>query len=320
MNPPDATEPTLTVAEIIAQFSLVPKSGLPKAALAAAVARREEIRLELLPRCLIAIERGEACPEEEFWLLTYGLMLMAEFKEPLTMPLLLRILRMPADDREMLISDSVTEDMPRWLAAVQNGDLAPIKALIEDREVDGMARWCALRSLVVLVGTGERTREEIIGYLRELCGKLEREESDVWLGVVDCAMNLHPGPLLKELRAAYADGLVDESVIPEQAVLEEAERGLDALLAALPKKERPFTTAAAELARWECFKPGYNWDDEPPPFDADFLADDLPEPDRPGYDYDLPPMPYVAPAKIGRNDPCPCGSGKKFKKCCLDKA
>lgn len=25
----------------------------------------------------------------------------------------------------------------------------------------------------------------------------------------------------------------------------------------------------------------------------------------------------VSPEKIGRNDPCPCGSGKKFKKCCL---
>ena len=23
--------------------------------------------------------------------------------------------------------------------------------------------------------------------------------------------------------------------------------------------------------------------------------------------------------RVGRNDPCPCGSGKKFKKCCLDK-
>ena len=23
--------------------------------------------------------------------------------------------------------------------------------------------------------------------------------------------------------------------------------------------------------------------------------------------------------KIGRNDPCPCGSGKKFKKCCANK-
>jgi hypothetical protein len=23
-------------------------------------------------------------------------------------------------------------------------------------------------------------------------------------------------------------------------------------------------------------------------------------------------------ATIGRNDPCPCGSGKKYKKCCLN--
>ena len=23
-------------------------------------------------------------------------------------------------------------------------------------------------------------------------------------------------------------------------------------------------------------------------------------------------------AAVGRNDPCPCGSGKKFKKCCID--
>jgi preprotein translocase subunit SecA len=24
----------------------------------------------------------------------------------------------------------------------------------------------------------------------------------------------------------------------------------------------------------------------------------------------------VAATKVGRNDPCPCGSGKKYKKCC----
>ena len=28
------------------------------------------------------------------------------------------------------------------------------------------------------------------------------------------------------------------------------------------------------------------------------------------------PMPIVNENKTGRNDPCPCGSGKKFKKCC----
>jgi uncharacterized protein YecA (UPF0149 family) len=28
------------------------------------------------------------------------------------------------------------------------------------------------------------------------------------------------------------------------------------------------------------------------------------------------PVPVVIGAKPGRNDPCPCGSGKKYKKCC----
>jgi uncharacterized protein len=27
-------------------------------------------------------------------------------------------------------------------------------------------------------------------------------------------------------------------------------------------------------------------------------------------------QPYLAPPKVGRNEPCPCGSGKKYKKCC----
>jgi hypothetical protein len=33
------------------------------------------------------------------------------------------------------------------------------------------------------------------------------------------------------------------------------------------------------------------------------------------YEDEMPP----ARQKVGRNDPCPCGSGRKFKKCCLNK-
>lgn len=45
------------------------------------------------------------------------------------------------------------------------------------------------------------------------------------------------------------------------------------------------------------------------------------EPDKPENISDLekllnPPAPIKAETKIGRNDPCPCGSGKKYKKCC----
>jgi SWIM/SEC-C metal-binding protein len=45
------------------------------------------------------------------------------------------------------------------------------------------------------------------------------------------------------------------------------------------------------------------------------------EPDKPEDITDIeralsPPVPVTAAPKIGRNDPCPCGSGRKFKKCC----
>jgi hypothetical protein len=34
-------------------------------------------------------------------------------------------------------------------------------------------------------------------------------------------------------------------------------------------------------------------------------------------DCDTRPEPIRAAPRVGRNDPCPCGSGKKYKKCCL---
>ena len=38
------------------------------------------------------------------------------------------------------------------------------------------------------------------------------------------------------------------------------------------------------------------------------------------FDYYSVEQPYVRKRpKVGRNDPCPCGSGKKFKKCCMGK-
>jgi SWIM/SEC-C metal-binding protein len=45
------------------------------------------------------------------------------------------------------------------------------------------------------------------------------------------------------------------------------------------------------------------------------------EPDQPEDISDLnralnPPTPVIAAATPSRNDPCPCGSGKKYKKCC----
>ena len=45
------------------------------------------------------------------------------------------------------------------------------------------------------------------------------------------------------------------------------------------------------------------------------------EPDKPEDTADLerllnPQQPVTVSKKVGRNEPCPCGSGKKYKKCC----
>jgi len=47
------------------------------------------------------------------------------------------------------------------------------------------------------------------------------------------------------------------------------------------------------------------------------------EPDKPEDIADLtrllnPPKPTIVGKKVGRNEPCPCGSGKKYKNCCSE--
>ncbi len=48
--------------------------------------------------------------------------------------------------------------------------------------------------------------------------------------------------------------------------------------------------------------------------DPDLSGSGLAEPDL------IKPEPRVSEPKVGRNDPCPCGSGKKYKKCCFGKS
>jgi SWIM/SEC-C metal-binding protein len=48
------------------------------------------------------------------------------------------------------------------------------------------------------------------------------------------------------------------------------------------------------------------------------------EPDKPEDVSDVerllnPQAPVTVQAKVGRNDPCPCGNGLKYKQCCLRK-
>lgn len=53
----------------------------------------------------------------------------------------------------------------------------------------------------------------------------------------------------------------------------------------------------------------------PVDYDKDFYNQELSENNSQNEKFYKP---IVKPKKIGRNDPCPCGSGKKYKKCCIE--
>ena len=70
----------------------------------------------------------------------------------------------------------------------------------------------------------------------------------------------------------------------------------------MTKRDDAFTERFKEHRRKEeAYKKQLPGEDEPP----------LPPP--------VQPIHRDTPQETGRNDPCPCGSGKKYKQCCLKK-
>lgn len=123
-----------------------------------------------------------------------------------------------------------------------------------------------------------------------------------------CAVADLPAPeLLGDVRQAYSEGLVDEDV----ADLEGIEREVAVAQPWRREGHTLITDAIGDMENWACFRPEGSGPAEPP--QAQAPAPPLPPPTPTEY---VEPKPFVRDQpKIGRNDPCPCGSGKKYKKC-----
>ncbi len=99
-----------------------------------------------------------------------------------------------------------------------------------------------------------------------------------------------------------------------------APRAIDAkltlarLLASRQANEEAFkllTDALSRSAEWQFLAPYPNFSQEFADL-YNYLRRRLGKNDLPA----LHPASLTPSKKVGRNDPCPCGSGKKFKKCC----
>lgn len=259
-----------------------------------AVARATEERDRITPHLLQVLNHAAANPESQtgdpdYMAHIYAMFLLAQFREQRAYPLITEFFSHPGDISLDLTGDMVTEDLHRILASVSCGDDSLMKRLVEDSEANEYVRGAALNGLVALVANDEKPRDGVIEYFRSLFReRLPWEPSHVRSALVDCSTDLYPEELYADIERSYKEGLIESFFISLEDVRATLALGKDRTLALLKKNRRYklVTDTISDMEWWACFRKQTEQ-----------------APDR-------------KKRKIGRNQPCPCGSGKKYKKCC----
>lgn len=292
---------TMTIQEIIAK--LTHEGGAsPHQAMTEAIAQREDVTPELLRLLKDAASHPEATANQADYLgHIFAMYLLAQFREKRAYQPLVNLVTADFRHVDRMLGDVLTEDLGRMLASVCDGDIGLICGIIENVDLNEYVRSAGLDALVVLVAQEAKTREEVMAYFRSLFnGKLEREFNFVWGSLVSKCCRIYPGEVEEDIERAFADGLVDPLFIGLQSVRRDLAKGKDQALERLAENPsyKFIQDTAHEMARWFCFQ----------------------ERQRPAktslVEQSGKPAPVRTGPKVGRNEPCPCGSGKKYKKCC----
>ena len=288
----------MSVPEILKALELH-TGRFPRQAVKDAIEQRDAITPELV-RVLeqVAEDPGEFAERENYMLHLYSMYLLAQFREKAAYRPLVRMFSAPGEIPDQLAGDTVTESLGQIFGSVFDGDPEPLQRLVEDAGVYEYVRSAALDAFLVLVKSGQMARDEVVSYFGSLFEeKLGREPNHVW-NMLACAVADLPAPeLMDHVRQAYAADLIETGF----ATLDEIEASLHAPGRRRADSHTVITDAIAEMEWWASFQP------ERPRSKS--LASK--------FGRLIPTGPAPAPrVKVGRNDPCPCGSGKKFKKCC----
>lgn len=171
------------------------------------------------------------------------------------------------------------------------------------------------------------SRDDLINYYQELFeGKLEKAPAPVWDQLVDCCANIQADDLQDLIWDAFDSDLVWEGSISkldvEEAFAVERQEALDKLKN--DARHNLINDVIEEMSWWACFNEGNLDEDE---LVDQFLqntskliseeeVEQFRKPQEQYYNDPFYNEPVRTEAKIGRNQPCPCGSGKKYKKCC----
>ncbi|MBU4077810.1 MAG: DUF1186 domain-containing protein [Euryarchaeota archaeon] len=244
------------------------------------------------------------------WSPLHAIHILALIKSRESFELLLDIIRYHEDD----LGNWVTEDASSLLVAFGEDFVEPIKEFTNDETLETFVRLAATSALAALGKKFPRHQDDIKKHLTEL---LKTTHDGTFAGLVahDLA-SFHDPSVIPDIRRAFEDGIIDDPFIPEDEVVA-AINGVFSDMDARDFKRNtadPLNHFSRENIE-SLHMINYDEDDED---DDEFEAEiDSVLKD----DYSEPAMEEIKPKeiKIGRNNPCPCGSGKKYKKCCMGK-
>ncbi len=215
-----------------------------------------------------------------------------------------------------LFGDAVHELLPAALALFSRDGTDKIDKMLQDTSIDMYVRWSAANTYIFLVRDGAITRGTGVAKLQDQLKQCIAKEDHELVAPIICELsNLAADEALETIKEAYGRGLVDTDIVDLKFVesrIADGEKTLQDTLQCCRPTGMPDTIA--ELSHWAAFR-------EKPTRPAKIPVPQNPVP-RPKFLLrDSAPSKPVATirsdrAAVGRNDPCPCGSGKKFKKCC----
>ncbi len=262
---------------------------LPEKALRQALARPASVADGTL-RLLSSAADGVALEPGEQNLMFWGLHVLAHARHARALAPLLRLLRQDGDTLDLLLGDAVTSTLSRVMASLFDGQTDALFALILDSTIDDAVRHSLFAACVFLTLEGRIERDAVRALLIRFDDAHAAVEGDMaWIGWEETIAYLGLRDLVPRAEVARRDRRITDEFSDAawfKDTLREAERKPD------------------DRARLDHWHHGYL--DDP----VAQLA----------WTKEGAGMPQRNPLKdVGRNDPCPCGSGKKFKKCCLGK-
>ncbi len=275
--------------------------SFPEKVLQEVIYRREEA----IPLLLNILSKVRDNPEmyrdeNDYFAHIYAAYLLAQFRVKEVYPILVDILSLPGDLPYSLFGDSILEAGSRMLASVCGSDTSLIKALTENEKADEYMRSQAIEALAILALQGVLEREEVLAYYRKLIQETSTRNNPMLLAsLVHALCDIYPEEMYADIKKCYEEDLVDESVINMEDVDDVMKCGKDYVLEGSRNDTHLqfIEDTIAELEWWVCFDESYR------------------KRINARRDFNSIQTAIKSP-KIGRNDPCPCGSGKKYKKCC----